>query len=126
MPAAAFSSTCHPCEIAVGLRKPVLVAQGVGQARLRHVLPVGQNDVVLDGRQLVLQRLEQRHEGQIDENRLILGMVDDIDDLIRKEPRIDRVIDRPVAHNAVEHLDVGARCSRRASQRARPSPAPCS
>ena len=49
------------------------------------------------------------HGGQqveVDEEELILGVVHDVDDLLGKEPRIDRVADRTHAGDAVVEFEV--------------------
>ena len=52
------------------------------------------------------QRLDQRREGEIEEQVSVLGVVDDVGDLLRKQPRIDRVQHRPRAGDAVVELQV--------------------
>ena len=71
-----------PAEIAVDLGDPVLVGDGVLELRRRHVRGVGQDDVALDGRQLVGDRLEQRHEGEVGQHDPIFGVIDDPGDLL--------------------------------------------
>jgi hypothetical protein len=67
---------------------------------------IGQHDVALDGRQPLLQPLHQRHEGEVEEEQPVLGVVDDVDDLLVEEPRVDRVIDRADAGDAVPGLEM--------------------
>ena len=90
-----------PLEIAIGLADPVLVADRVLELGLRHVLAVCEDDVVLERLELVLQRLQQRDKGQIDKDRAVFRMIDNVNDLLGKEARIDRVIDGADAQNAV-------------------------
>ena len=96
----------RPAEIAVGFADPVLVGDGVLQFGRRHVLGVGEDDVALDGRQLVGDRFEQRHEGQVDERHAVFGVVHDPDDLLDEQAWIDGVIDRADAGDAVPGLQV--------------------
>jgi len=62
---------------------------------------VSQHDIALDLRQLVGELLQQWHKGQIDHGHAVFGMVHDPHDLIGKQPRIDSVIDRAHASDAV-------------------------
>ena len=41
----------------------------------------------------VLQLLEERHEGEVGEDPLILGVVDDVGELVGEESRVQRVDD---------------------------------
>jgi hypothetical protein len=102
-----------PLEIVVDLVDPVLVGDGVLQARLRHMRAVGEHDETLDGRKplrIVLKRLfQRRHEGQVDEHHAVLRMIDDPADLILEQPRIDGVVDRADAEDAVPALEMPRR-----------------
>ena len=82
------------------------VGDGVLELRRRHVGRVGQDDVALDARQMVGDRLQQRHEGQIGHDDPVFGVVDDPGDLLRKQARIDGVVDRAEAGDAVPGLEV--------------------
>ena len=95
-----------PGEIAVDLADPVLVGDGVLEFGRRHVRAVGQNDVALDRRQPVGERLHQRHEGQVDEHDPVFGVVDDPGDLLGEQARIDGVIDRAGADDAVPGFEM--------------------
>ena len=106
MPAAVFSSNDAPGEIAVDLGDPVLVGDRVLQRGLRHMRGVGEHDVALDGGQLVGDLFQQRHEGEVGDQHAVLGVIDDPDDLLGEQPRIDGVIDRADAEDAVPGLQV--------------------
>ena len=67
---------------------------------------IGQHDVFLDGRQFVGDLFQKRHEGDVDEHHAVFGMIDDPDDLVGKQPRIDGVVDRADAENAVPGLQM--------------------
>ena len=67
---------------------------------------VSENDVALDRRQAIGDRLKQRHEGEIDEGDLVFGVIHDPGDLLGEQPRIDGVIDRPGAGDAVPALEM--------------------
>ena len=58
------------------------------------------------GRQLVGDLLQQRHESEIGEDDPVFGVVDDPDDLLGEQPRIEGVIDRADADDAVPGLEV--------------------
>ena len=55
----------------------------------------------LHARELVLQLLQQGHEGEVEEEQAVFGVVDDVDDLVGEQPRIDGVIDRADPGDAV-------------------------
>ena len=84
-----------PGKVVVGLLHQLLVAvKGAArrQARRGHVLGVGHHDhgggaVAEPGD----QPLDQRDEGEVDEQDTVLGMVDDVGDLPVEEPRVDGV-----------------------------------
>ena len=95
-----------PFEVAVGFGKPVLVGDDVRQLRLGHVSAVGEDDHLAQGCHGGGDLLDQRHEGQVDEKTLVLGMIHYPGDLLGKQSRIERVVDRSDAHDAVPGLDV--------------------
>ena len=101
MPQAVFSSNDAQVKSPSTSRDPFLVRHRVAQAGLRHVRGVGEDHVALDGRQLVLQLLHQRHEGQVEEHQPVFGVIDDVGDLLGEQARIDGVIDRADAGDAV-------------------------
>ena len=90
-----------------GLRsQQILVAVHVLQRRLGHVIAVRHDDETLHALQFGLHLLQQRHEGQVDKDELILGMVRDVDDLLREQARVDRVQHRTEAGDAVVAFQV--------------------
>ena len=95
-----------PFEVAVFVRDPVLVGDRVLQRGLRHVRGVGEDDVALDQRQLVGDFFQQRHESEVGDHHAVAGMIDDPHDLVGEQPRIDGVIDRADAEDAVPGLQV--------------------
>ena len=76
------------------------------QARLRHVRRIGQHHVALDAGKPRRDLLDERHEGEVDEEQPVLGVVDDPGDLVLEEPRIDRVVDGADADDAVPGLEM--------------------
>ena len=96
----------HPVEVAVGLGKPFLVGDDVGQRRVRQMSRIGEHDDLLQGLQRRRQLLDQRQEGQVHEERPVLGVVDDPRDLLGKQARIDGVVDGARAVDAVPDLEV--------------------
>src|SRR5215472_3228713 len=52
------------------------------------------------------QALDQRNKGRVDKEEAVGGMVDDVDDLVIKQPRVDRVTNRTDARDAVIQLQV--------------------
>ena len=95
-----------PREIVVGLGDPVLVGDCIGQGGLWHVRRIGQDNIGLDRRQSLGERLEQRHEGEVDHHHAIFRMIDDPGDLIGEQARVDRMTYRPDASDPVPGLDV--------------------
>ena len=51
--------------------------------------------------QPVGELFQQRHEGQVDEHHAVFGVIDDPADLLGEQPRIDGVVDRADAEDAV-------------------------
>ena len=95
-----------PAEVAVGLGEPCFIGDRVAQPGCGHMRGIGQHDVAFDRRQLVGERLEQRHEGQVGEYDAILGVIDDPGDLFREKPGIDRVVDRAEADDRIPGLQM--------------------
>ena len=67
---------------------------------------VCQNDIALDRRQTIGQRLHERHEGKVDQRHPVFGVVDDPGDLLGEEARVDGVIDRARPGYAVPAFEV--------------------
>ena len=57
-------------------------------------------------RQLVGELFQQRHEGEVGHHHAVLGVIDDPDDLLGKQPRIDGVVDRADAEDAVPGFEM--------------------
>jgi hypothetical protein len=95
-----------PHEILVGLGKPVLVSDGVAEGRLRQVGAVRQDHVALDGGKPRGEALDKRHEGEVEEKEPVDGVVDDVDDLLVEQARVDGVVDGPEAGDAVPAFEM--------------------
>ncbi len=67
---------------------------------------VGQHEDALELRQLRRQALDQRQEHRVGEQIAVLGVVDDVGDLVREQARVDRVADGADARDAVVELEV--------------------
>ena len=67
---------------------------------------VGQHDEVLDRRDLVLDGLDDRLEGDVVEDVRVFGVVDDPGDLLGEQARVQRVQHGADAHRAIPGLDV--------------------
>jgi hypothetical protein len=61
---------------------------------------------MLDRRHLVPVLEQDRQEGQVGEEDLILGVVDDVAELLGEQPRVQGVADRPDPHDPVPGLDM--------------------
>jgi hypothetical protein len=85
----------------------LLVAEQIRDLGLgRHVRSVGHCDKRLDRLDPMSDRLDQRKEGQVEEQRLVFGVVGDVDDLIRVQARVERVKDRAGPGHRVVELHV--------------------
>jgi hypothetical protein len=94
-----------PGETRIALGDQRFVADEIGKPRPgRHVAFVGHHDIALDLRQARAQAFEKRNERQVEEQPAVLGMVDDIGQLIGEQPRIERVHDDAHAHEPVPDL----------------------
>ena len=98
-----------PGKIAIDFAHPLLVRHGVLERGLRHVRRIAQQHVTFDAGQLVGELFQERNEGHIGQQQAILGVIDDPGDLIGKEPRIDRMVDRADSHDTVPGLDMTPR-----------------
>ena len=67
---------------------------------------VGHRHDVAHALHLRQQLLDGREQVEVDEEELIVGVVDDVDDLLGEEPRVVRVADRAHAGDAVVELEV--------------------
>src|SRR5579885_2833224 len=67
---------------------------------------VGHRDPAFDVRAMRLQLLDERDEGEVEEDVAVLGMIDDVDDLLGEEARIDGMADRAHAGDAIIDLEM--------------------
>ena len=51
-------------------------------------------------------RLDQRQEVRVHKHELVLGVIDDVDDLFREQPRVDRVADVAAAGAGIVGLEM--------------------
>ena len=96
----------RPLEVAGLVPDQGFVTHSVLEFCLGHVLLVGHDDKTLDIWDVVRDRLEQRHEHDVGKDPAILGMVDDENQLLREQSRVDRVADVARPADAVIGLDV--------------------
>ena len=87
-------------------RHDLFVTEHIGAVGLRHVLAGGHDDPALNTRALASDTFDQRPEVGVKENIAIFGMVDDVDDLFREQPGVDRVANEARAGRAVVGLHV--------------------
>ena len=104
----------------VQLRPWILVTRRGGQQILiaedrRQLRGIGRrggavhHDQVSHWRQLIRDALQQRQQIRVHEDQPILRVVDDVGEVLREEPQIQRVQHRPVARHAEVHLKVRRR-----------------
>ena len=79
------------------------------------MLGVGEDHPTFDARHLRSQLLGEGHEGRIDEDQPVLGVADDVDELVGEEARIERVTDRAHAGHAEVEFDVAMAVPRQGS-----------
>jgi hypothetical protein len=72
------------------------------------VVRVGQDHDVLDRRQLGAVFQQHRQEAEIGEDDPVFSVVDDVAELLGEQARVERVADRPDAHDPVPGLDMAA------------------
>ena len=89
-----------------GRQQGFVVAQ-VGQIRLRgQVLRPGQQHPAFHFGAVRSQLLDQGQKRQIKEQEPVFGVVDDVDELLGEQARVDGVADRAAPRNAVVQLQV--------------------
>ena len=79
---------------------------GLRQAGRRQVGIVGEDEDALEAPELRREALEQRQEHRVGEQIAVLGVIDDVGDLVREQARVDRVADRADARDAVVELEM--------------------
>ena len=67
---------------------------------------IGEHDGAFDGGKLIGDFFQHRHESEIDENHAVFGVIDDPHDLLGEQPRVDGMVDRADADDAVPGLQV--------------------
>ncbi|MGY4409885.1 hypothetical protein ACVWW4_001621 [Bradyrhizobium sp. LB7.1] len=108
-----FFVELRPGEAGVVLSsQKLLVAMDVGKLGFRHSLARGHHDKGLDRLELRRDRLHDRQRGAVDEQNPVLGVVDDVDELFGKQPRVDGVQHVAHARRGIEHLEVTVRIPR--------------
>jgi hypothetical protein len=85
----------------IDFRQPVLIGYDIGQAGLRHMRGIRQHDHLFERRHQRRDLLDDRHEGDVDEEEAVSRVIHDPGDLLREKPRVQRVIDRAAAHDAI-------------------------
>ena len=94
-----------PVEAGLLGRQQLLVAQDLaGQGR---GVAAADHDELLDGLQLVGHLRQDRHQRIVDQQHRVLGVVDDVDDLLWEQADIDSVQDRAHAGHGEVGFEVG-------------------
>ena len=106
MPAAVFSSNDFQAKSLVDFGDPALVRDGILERCCRHMRGVRENDVALDRRQFFRELFEQRNESEIGHHDAVFRVIDDPDDLLGKQARVDGVIERADPHDAVPGFEM--------------------
>ena len=84
-------------------RQQPLVGERLAEGR---GVPLPDHDDRLDGLQFVLDACQQRNEGGVDDDAAVLGVVDDIGQLLGRQPDVQRVQDRSHAGDGEVGLEV--------------------
>ena len=95
-----------PVEIVVLGGEQLFVAEQVRDRNGRHVRAVGHRDPALDALACRSEPFDERRERQVEEAMAILGMIDDVSELVGKQARIDGVDHRARAGHRVIELEV--------------------
>ena len=77
-----------------------------GEPGLGHLAALRHDDVVLDGLQLILDCVNDEGHLLVDEHHLILGVVDDVDEMVQREAEIRGVQGGPHAGDAEVEFEV--------------------
>ena len=88
------------------LSDEVVVHDEIGDVRCWLLASVREHHDMLDGLQLVFDEIHKQEKVLIHEEDLVLGMVDDVDEMILRQPEVSRVQNRPVARHAEVELQV--------------------
>ena len=99
----------RPFEVGRCLFDQVFVAQQMGQGDGRHFAALAQRNKALDRGQLVGNRRQLIGKAQIEEHIFIGRVVDDVADLLGKQPRVDGVRDRAHAGHGVIQFQMAVR-----------------
>ena len=83
-----------------------LVARQVRGATCRLAALFGQPHNPARRREMRRQALDQRGKARIHKEQAVRGMIDDVNDLLVEEPRVDRVADRTNARDCVIKFEV--------------------
>ncbi len=86
------------------------------QRRLRQVRAIGEGDIELNRLQQRRDLFDDRREGDVEEDDLVFGVIDDPGDLLGEKPRVQSVEHRAHAHGAVPSFKMpirvpGERCN---------------
>ena len=84
----------------------IVVETNRGEAGLGHLAALRHDDVVLDGLQLVLDRIDDEDQIFVDEHDLILGVIDDVDEMVQREAEVRGVQGGPHAGDAEVELQM--------------------
>ncbi len=99
----------RPLVLTVASGDEVLVRDRIRERRFRHVLRFGEHDVLLDTRELVGDRFGKRHEGQVEEEDPVIGVVNDVYELRGVQTWVECVAYRTHTGNPVVELQVPIR-----------------
>ena len=95
-----------PCKVGLVRRDQVFVAQQIGQLARRHLVLVDHRDKVTHCLAAPRHGFDQGQEGQIEEQHLVFGMVEDVEQLVRVQARVQGVQHRTAAGGGEIQLQV--------------------
>ena len=94
-----------PFETVWLLFQQLFVAQRI-QGVFWHMRAVCHDDKAQITGQFAAHSLQNGHKGGIHENQLIFGVIDDVDQLLGRQARVDRVTHRTLAGNRIIQLEM--------------------
>ena len=81
----------------------------IRQAGFGHMCFIGQDDVLLDAWSLGGDGLDKRYKGQVDKQYFVFRVVDDINQLLGKQSRVERVANCTETHDSVPGFNMTIR-----------------
>jgi hypothetical protein len=95
----------RPGEIVAFRREQILIAERI-RRRAGHRRAIGERHPMLYARAMRAQLLDHVAADEVEEHGSVFGVIDDVDDLVVEQSRIDRVADRAHARDGVVEFEM--------------------